>query len=123
MRARFPSYLFVCDLLRGVGFGREVKNSKHRSTNCDVGSLKSMLNKASESAAGRSAFGVVIFGIPRLLRYLSGIAAAMVYLGELRCVHRDLAARNVLVNGEDIAKLGDFGLGRQVSNPPPCVST
>jgi len=38
----------------------------------------------------------------------------MAYLGENNVVHRDLATRNILVVAEDLVKISDFGLARQV---------
>ena len=39
----------------------------------------------------------------------------IVFVFLLQCIHRDLAARNVLV-AEDVLKIGDFGLTRNLTN-------
>lgn len=34
----------------------------------------------------------------------------------LQCIHRDVAARNVLLTSGRVAKIGDFGLARDIMN-------
>lgn len=77
---------------------------------CHRGSLETMLEDAE--AAGRT---VVMVGIPLLTGFMAAIAAAMEYLGKLRCVHRDLATRNVLITHDSVAKLADFGMSRRLA--------
>ncbi|XP_035693750.1 tyrosine-protein kinase receptor Tie-1-like [Branchiostoma floridae] len=49
-----------------------------------------------------------------ILGYAVHIARALQELGRLRIAHRDVAARNVLITADDVAKLADFGLARDV---------
>lgn len=40
----------------------------------------------------------------------------MDYLGSQNYIHRDLAARNVLVESENVVKIGDFGLTKSIKD-------
>ncbi|XP_062512421.1 fibroblast growth factor receptor 3-like [Corticium candelabrum] len=46
--------------------------------------------------------------------YALQIARGMEFLISHRCLHRDLAGRNVLVCDEEVLKVGDFGLAREL---------
>lgn len=51
-----------------------------------------------------------------LFSFNSDVCEAMAYLEEKNFVHRDLAARNVLVSEDNVAKVSDFGLAKEVSS-------
>ncbi|XP_054857061.1 ephrin type-A receptor 8 isoform X2 [Eublepharis macularius] len=63
------------------------------------------------------------FTVLQLVVMLRGISAGMRYLSDLGYVHRDLAARNILVNGNLVCKVSDFGLSRILENNPDAAYT
>ncbi|XP_062382739.1 tyrosine-protein kinase JAK1-like [Sardina pilchardus] len=52
----------------------------------------------------------------KLLLYAKQICQGMDYLGSQNYIHRDLAARNVLVESENLVKIGDFGLTKSIKD-------
>ncbi|XP_055253619.1 ephrin type-A receptor 8 [Moschus berezovskii] len=63
------------------------------------------------------------FTIVQLVGMLRGVGAGMRYLSDLGYVHRDLAARNVLVDGNLVCKVSDFGLSRVLEDDPDAAYT
>ncbi|XP_072346951.1 non-receptor tyrosine-protein kinase TYK2 [Scyliorhinus torazame] len=53
-------------------------------------------------------------GLGQLMLFAQQICQGMFYLQSQRYVHRDLAARNVLVENENLVKIGDFGLAKAI---------
>ncbi|XP_028411444.1 fibroblast growth factor receptor 3-like [Dendronephthya gigantea] len=54
------------------------------------------------------------FGPKNLMYFALQIAKGMAFLISRKIIHRDLAARNILIGNDYIAKVGDFGLARDV---------
>uniref|UniRef100_A0A4W6BTP8 Tyrosine-protein kinase n=1 Tax=Lates calcarifer TaxID=8187 RepID=A0A4W6BTP8_LATCA len=53
-------------------------------------------------------------GVPQCLMFAQQICMGMEYLHSKRYIHRDLAARNVLVENDNLVKIGDFGLTKYI---------
>nr|XP_020499442.1 vascular endothelial growth factor receptor 2 isoform X1 [Labrus bergylta] len=56
-----------------------------------------------------------------LIRYSFQVAKGMDFLSSRKCIHRDLAARNILLSENNVVKICDFGLARDVYKDPDYV--
>ncbi|RMX49128.1 hypothetical protein pdam_00003862, partial [Pocillopora damicornis] len=54
---------------------------------------------------------------------LLGELAGLSTLSDVYCIHRDLAARNVFIDSSKVAKVGDFGLARNISDDGLYIKT
>uniref|UniRef100_A0A665TD83 receptor protein-tyrosine kinase n=1 Tax=Echeneis naucrates TaxID=173247 RepID=A0A665TD83_ECHNA len=64
------------------------------------------------SGSRRSSLGSL--EIRELVSAAYQVARGMAYLASKKCIHRDLAARNVLVTEDNVMKIADFGLARDI---------
>ena len=69
------------------------------------GDLKSYLERFKQSQGLR---------LSHIIKLASDVASGFAYLQQMKYIHRDIAARNVMLDDNYVAKIGDFGMARQL---------
>lgn len=79
----------------------------------DNGDLKEYLKNFRSSGEPREGLSV-----ERFYRIAAEIADGMLWLSEHKYIHRDLAARNCLISKNDVIKISDLGLSKDIYQNP-----
>ncbi|XP_018588674.2 vascular endothelial growth factor receptor 2 isoform X1 [Scleropages formosus] len=110
------------DLCNGdLGLGTNVQHCspKARAARCVYTKDGSVCHL--EDAAGSDDLEKSHLTMEDLISYSFQVAKGMEFLSSRKCIHRDLAARNILLSENNVVKICDFGLARDVYKDPDYV--
>ncbi|KAI4569150.1 hypothetical protein MJT46_006444 [Ovis ammon polii x Ovis aries] len=109
-----------CSMVEGA------KADQRRPGNCDMALFTRLLT--GKGGAGRAApvqevkdLWLSPLTMEDLVCYSFQVARGMEFLASRKCIHRDLAARNILLSENDVVKICDFGLARDIYKDPDYV--
>lgn len=73
---------------------------------CKKGSLKKLVDRGSVD-------------VPTVVKYVAEVLEGLVFIHKKKLVHRDISPENILVNGNNVAKISDFGLCLPLTRETP----
>ncbi|TSK98456.1 Vascular endothelial growth factor receptor 1 [Bagarius yarrelli] len=77
--------------------------------------------KENEKDNGSVSCSSTALHLEDLISYSFQVARGMEFLASRKCIHRDLAARNILLSENNVVKICDFGLARDLYKDPDYV--
>ncbi|CAJ0587729.1 unnamed protein product, partial [Mesorhabditis spiculigera] len=103
-------------ILRLLGCSKNPDRPMIVTEMCPLGDLLSVLRNSKNAQIGEQDIqNEDLLTRDELLAVAWQISDALTFLSSKNIIHRDVAVRNVLMGGQKLAKLADFGLCRQTS--------
>ncbi|KAM6977833.1 vascular endothelial growth factor receptor 3 [Aplochiton taeniatus] len=110
---------------RMIEAGQMEQRGQHVPSSPSIGSptspSSSKSNRKKSPAVEREDLWKTPLTIEDLICYSFQVARGMEFLASRKCIHRDLAARNILLSENNVVKICDFGLARDIYKDPDYV--
>ncbi|XP_063165878.1 vascular endothelial growth factor receptor 2 [Candoia aspera] len=109
-----------CDVSADLKKRLDSITSSQSSTSSGFGEERSLSDVEEGEVTSEDPYRVSL-SLEDLICYSFQVARGMEFLASRKCIHRDLAARNILLSENNVVKICDFGLARDIYKDPDYV--